>query len=134
MQGAVARSNLSRCRFKIGDGGESGIQQRPFLRIVASALQFPQVKGEGSFEIGSHTSTACLLRIRAGASSGPGAPRAGLSYRPSISSRFRHKIASFSSVERLSSPSTQETGQSICMSAGQSVPNTTRSAPTQSIR
>ena len=55
-------------------------------------------------------------------------------HRFSIFSRFFQRIASFSSRVRLERPITHPTGQSIIISAGQSVPSTTRSIPTVSIR
>src|SRR5207247_2110398 len=49
-------------------------------------------------------------------------------------SRFRHKIASFSSWVRLARPWTQVTGDGCQGTKGQSLPSTTRSAPTWSRR
>jgi Thioesterase-like superfamily len=57
-----------------------------------------------------------------------------LTHKPSSFARFFQRIASFSSCERESIARIHETGQSSAMSYGQSVPNTTRSTPTVSMR
>src|SRR5262245_1971272 len=60
-------------------------------------------------------------------------PRSGRQ-RPSSVSRLRQRIRSFSSAVRLGSPCTQVTAEGCQGTKGQSLPSTTRSAPTSSRR